>query len=182
MALTLLGVGAAGVIGMQRGTVHGYLEARNMDVATGIARRWMERLQADAAGWTTTREDRNPTLTGACFLSTNSDCNTGGTENFDTGWFAPVRTASASGIRYRAGANQFGKDVDSEADIRFCSQMQLSRQTDTLVQARVRVFWPKQYITDSVMKDSWCTTPTIDTNPGAYHAVYAMSALRATTR
>ena len=52
-AMTLIAIGAAGVIGMQRVTIQGGMDARNFDVATNIAREWQSRLQRDAAlNWT----------------------------------------------------------------------------------------------------------------------------------
>lgn len=54
MALGLLGVGAAGIIAMQKAAVLGNASARAISTATAIASRWAERLRADAMLWNTT--------------------------------------------------------------------------------------------------------------------------------
>jgi type II secretory pathway pseudopilin PulG len=53
IAMTLLAIGAAGVIGMQRVTIQGGEDARRFDMATNIANEWVSRLQKDASFWRT---------------------------------------------------------------------------------------------------------------------------------
>src|SRR5580704_14182035 len=53
MAMTVLTIGGAGVITMQKTSVASNVEARKADVANSIARMWVERLRQDAMGWTT---------------------------------------------------------------------------------------------------------------------------------
>jgi prepilin-type N-terminal cleavage/methylation domain-containing protein len=52
LAIAVMGIGAAGVMSMQRGSIVGDLESRRMDVANSIARTWIERLRRDATAWT----------------------------------------------------------------------------------------------------------------------------------
>jgi prepilin-type N-terminal cleavage/methylation domain-containing protein len=52
VSMTLLAIGAAGVMAMQKAAVQGHQDARQMDVANAIAREWMERLRRDAMMWT----------------------------------------------------------------------------------------------------------------------------------
>jgi prepilin-type N-terminal cleavage/methylation domain-containing protein len=52
MAMTVMVIGAAAVISMMKATLQGDLDARKTDVANGIARTWVERLQRDAMQWT----------------------------------------------------------------------------------------------------------------------------------
>lgn len=52
MAMTVMAIGGAAVITMQKTSVTGNLDARKADVANAIARTWVERLQRDAMAWT----------------------------------------------------------------------------------------------------------------------------------
>jgi type IV pilus assembly protein PilV len=54
MALGLLGVGAAGIVAMQKAAILGNAGARAVSTGTAIANRWAERLRADAMLWNTT--------------------------------------------------------------------------------------------------------------------------------
>jgi type IV pilus assembly protein PilV len=50
-ALAVLGLGAAGVIAMQKATLIANTNARNLVIANGIAQGWMERMRVDALAW-----------------------------------------------------------------------------------------------------------------------------------
>jgi Tfp pilus assembly protein PilV len=52
MAMTVFSIGASGVIAMQRTSIQGNYDARALDVASGIARSFQERLKRDADLWT----------------------------------------------------------------------------------------------------------------------------------
>src|SRR5579884_2793927 len=52
MAMTVLAIGAAAVMSMQKASMQGNLDARKTDVANSIARTWVERLERDAMKWT----------------------------------------------------------------------------------------------------------------------------------
>ena len=52
MAMTVMAIGAAAVMTMQKTSVQGNLDARKTDIANSIARTWVERLQRDAMQWT----------------------------------------------------------------------------------------------------------------------------------
>ena len=52
MAMTVMVIGAAAVISMQKTSVTGNLDARQTDIANGIGRAWMERIERDAMQWT----------------------------------------------------------------------------------------------------------------------------------
>jgi prepilin-type N-terminal cleavage/methylation domain-containing protein len=64
VAMTLFAIGAAGVIAMQRAAVQANAEARRVDVATGIAHAWTERLRRDATMWTLPRSPLAAGFTG----------------------------------------------------------------------------------------------------------------------
>jgi len=117
MAMTVLAIGGAGVITMQKTSVSGNVEARKADIANSIGRMWIERLRQDAMGWTT------PT-------ATNSASNIGNTTylngNVGTGpapaWFVPATTVSPGD-----GTATMSAGFDSTAD---------------MMRADVRVLWP----------------------------------------
>ena len=50
--MTVMSIGAAAVISMQRASVQGNLDARKSDIANSIARTWVERLERDSMQWT----------------------------------------------------------------------------------------------------------------------------------
>ncbi len=50
-SMVLLAIGAAGVIGMQKVTISGGMDARRFDIASNIANEWAEILQRDASFW-----------------------------------------------------------------------------------------------------------------------------------
>ena len=52
MAMTVMAIGGAAVITMQKTSVTANLDARRADVANSIARTWVERLRRDAMAWT----------------------------------------------------------------------------------------------------------------------------------
>ncbi|MCC6556603.1 MAG: prepilin-type N-terminal cleavage/methylation domain-containing protein [Polyangiaceae bacterium] len=51
VALAVLAVGATGVIALQKATLIGNTHARNISIASAIARTWAERLRTDALQW-----------------------------------------------------------------------------------------------------------------------------------
>ena len=91
MAMTVMAIGAAAVITMQKTSVQGNLDARKTDVANSIARMWVERLQRDAMQWTLP-ERRQP---GAEQLRTNALIVAPGTRRPGQ-WFLPMQYMGAT--------------------------------------------------------------------------------------
>jgi hypothetical protein len=90
MAMTVMVIGAAAVMSMQKATVTGDLDARKTDMANNIARQWVERLQRDAMQWT---------CPSAACQSTNNMCAGGGAagallicnvNSVNGQWFLPI--------------------------------------------------------------------------------------------
>src|SRR5580658_5036861 len=52
LAMTVLLIGSAGVMSMQKSSIQSNLDARKLDIANSIAHDWLERLTADATQWT----------------------------------------------------------------------------------------------------------------------------------
>jgi prepilin-type N-terminal cleavage/methylation domain-containing protein len=52
LSLTVLAIGAAAVMSMQKAAVQGNVDARKTDMANSIAREWMDRVRRDSTQWT----------------------------------------------------------------------------------------------------------------------------------
>jgi prepilin-type N-terminal cleavage/methylation domain-containing protein len=153
MAMTVMVIGAAAVISMQKATVQGDLDARKTDVANGIARTWIERLQRDAMQWTcpSTACPAINNITNARLLGTHV-----------TGqWFLPIDYMGATPEAMSPGFDILGRDLPSSAlapsttngwaGAQFCVNVRLSwlvpqslsNSEAGLIRADVRVLWPR---------------------------------------
>lgn len=178
MAMTLLLVGAVGVMAMQRAAVQGNADAREMDVASSIARGWLERLERDATLWTPS--------TVAIVPPANLASATLVHENLTGQWFVPSSRLSNTAPQddyESAGFDILGQDMTdlTAAGLRYCVNVRLTPLTtdQTLIRAEVRVFWPRNL---AVAPDqAYCNQAppaTLDTDTQKYHFVYAVTALR----
>jgi hypothetical protein len=178
MALTLLMIGSVGVMAMQRAAVQGNADAREMDVATSIARMWIERLERDATLWTPSVVPVVPPANLPSAVLVN--------ENTTGQWYIPQTRlvgAAPQNDTESAGFDILGQDMGSltQPGLRYCVNVRLTPLTtdQTLIRAEVRVFWPRNL---SIAPDvNYCnTTPpaALDTDTTKYHFVYAATALR----
>jgi len=153
MAMTVMAIGAAAVMSMQKASVQGNLDARKTDVANGIARTWIERLQRDAAQWTCPSP--------ACQSSTNinlarllSGGSTNPSSRINGQWFLPLDYIGGGGTIAEAmspGFDILGRDLPQGqlANAEFCVNVRLTwlvPQTTTqpgLIRADVRVLWAR---------------------------------------
>ena len=190
ISLTLLGVGAAGVISMQRGTIQGVAHARNLDTANAIAHTWFERMRSDASQWT--GDTDFPTMRFANLLGNNMT---------DAGWYLPVQGMPAG---MSPAFDVLGRDLPYLTDpstpsttnpaIKFCTHVRIdclvhstgatSATTCSLMRAQVRVFWPKDLVDTGGV--DYCSAANVATIADAthapnYHFVYVVSAIRQTT-
>jgi hypothetical protein len=151
MAMTVMMIGAAAVISMQKATVVGDLDARKTDVANAIARTWIERLQRDAMQWTC------PSV--ACATSNMSNAlllNTHVTGK----WFLPIDYMGSTPETMSPGFDILGRDLPTAAlppstltgstGAQFCVNVRLSwlvpqalPSEPGLIRADVRVLWPR---------------------------------------
>jgi len=145
MAISVFGIGVAGIISMEKVTSASNQHAKNLAIATHIAESWLDTLAVDAAVWNHpspgfTRDDLGDTV----WLS-NVVSNAGAGS-----WFLP----SYSGpLAFGPGFDALGNPVDtttSTAGVQFCAHLRLSwlyqppPGLDTgngLIRAEVRVFW-----------------------------------------
>ncbi len=69
MALSVLSIGATGIVAMQKVTLLGNTRARDLATASAIASGWIERLRADGARWTFNGTTLTTTLASTQYLS-----------------------------------------------------------------------------------------------------------------
>ncbi len=179
-ALMLFGIGAAGVIAMQRVTVLGGEDARRFDMATSIANEWVARLQRDSMSWTKPNGGDPTTIN----LTT------------DTKWIKEVATCGswcpsrvpAPGTE--KGASQafdlFGRDMPTGTGHVYCVQYRMNWLVPpgnppqfnplAMIRAEVRVVWSRL---EAQTIDDCTTLPiNVETIPGKYHFVYTTTAIR----
>jgi type II secretory pathway pseudopilin PulG len=187
-AMTLLAIGGAGVIGMQRVTIKGSEDARRFDVAGNIANEWTSRLQRDSAFWTQPNAEQPELINIAStrWLSLIGGC-------FPT-WCNPPAATLPQNLPAMPEAgltgsfDTFGRDLPAAAaDATYCAQYRLEwiaspgvppnlRQTG-LMRVEVRVVW-KHFDLGQIGN---CTTLNDADDPDShtrYHFVYATTAIR----
>jgi len=182
MSLALMAIGATCVIAMQRAAVQGNADAREMDVASSIARAWLERAERDSALWTPSTVAASPPANPqfASVIDEGVATNAAGT------WFVPkarlVPTGGQNDVE-SAGFDILGQDMDSltAAGLRYCVNLRVTPLTtdQTLMRVEARVFWPRNL---TVAPDpNYCNQAppaALDTDVTKYHFVYAATAVR----
>jgi prepilin-type N-terminal cleavage/methylation domain-containing protein len=189
VSMSIFAVGAMGVIAMQKAAVQGNQDARELDVANGIARQWMERLRRDASLWTPPAvgdtNPQDPKTLGALLIDRNG---------YGV-WHRPMERAvpAAPQVDYQSpGADLLGRDVDSLAvkgqgsggwdmGLHYCAHVRITPLVadESLLRAEVRVLWPRQMYTS--LDPNVCAgdpPATLDLDTETYHFVYLVSALR----
>jgi prepilin-type N-terminal cleavage/methylation domain-containing protein len=162
LAMTVLAIGAAGVMSMQTGAIQGNLDARKLDVANSIARDWLERLRRDATVWTlpggpfpAVNNFPNATL-----ISANAGAPTGA-------WFLPPIPGAYPAEGQSPAFDMLGRDLAATdlAIAVFCVNAKIDVVSydqggaiPELVRATVRVFWLKQL--------AWSAPPPVFCAPG----------------
>jgi prepilin-type N-terminal cleavage/methylation domain-containing protein len=176
MALSVLAIGVSGIIAMQKVTVASNRHAKNLAIATQIARGWQAQLAADAAQW------NHPSP-----QSSASDLNT------DTRWLRGVGNAGVwFGPDYDAlldfgpGFDALGNVVDTQnaaSSIVFCTDLRLTwlypdLSGNGLIRAEVRVYWPRDGM---AAPQPFCEGPMDDALSDRYHVVYQTTAIKQNT-
>ena len=174
IAMTVMAIGAAGVISMQRASVQGNLDARKADIANSIARTWVERLQRDAAQWT----QPGPSLPGGNNMA-NAQVIAAGIAN-QNGWFAPTQYIAAQGLS--PGFDILGRDLPSYLDGLFCANVRLNwlSASQDLIRADVRVLWARGIDVNTAVAPP-CTANIAQSDqpdPTQYHAIYVTTAIK----
>ena len=184
VAMTLLAIGAAGVISMERGAILGNVEARRLDTANAIAHMWLDRLQSDAMMWTTPNRyiSSDNRASAAPLLATVN-----ASDNGD--WHIPTAYQTAT-PPLTGAADVVGHDVPVSASWDdsgiYCTYVRLTwLVTNSLMRAEVRVVWARDTYNGSFT--SFCTEPApsaiIDATNAVqnFHFVYATTSIRQNT-
>ena len=183
MAMTVMAIGAAAVISMQKASVQGNLDARKTDVATAIARTWVERLQRDSMQWTlpSSANTAGNNFANAKLLATHV---TGG-------WFLPIDEMGQSNPETMSpGFDILGRDLaagDLDTAL-FCVNVRLTWLVPPvlptepgLIHADVRVLWPRAIINSpgAFCNAAEAAKPNPDpANPPLFHALYVTTTIR----
>jgi prepilin-type N-terminal cleavage/methylation domain-containing protein len=182
MAMTVMAIGAASVISMQKASMQGNLDARKTDVANSIARLWIERIQRDAMMWTTPGPT-NPTAVPPGNIANGKVLNAaaGSAGN----WILPNQylTPTTNYPALSPGFDILGRDLVN-ADLSsalYCVNVKLTwLTTNQLARVDVRVLWPRR-ISNAPPAGGFCDTTTaavVAPNPLTYHSVYLTTAVR----
>jgi prepilin-type N-terminal cleavage/methylation domain-containing protein len=170
IAMTVMAIGAAGVISMQRASVQGNLDARKADIANSIARTWVERLQRDISQWTQPGPSSplgnnmaNAQVIAAGITGQNA-------------WFAPTQYWTAQG--FSPSFDILGRDVAAGGV--FCANVRLNWLTATqdLIRADVRVLWSRGIDVGTAVGDPCGPAAQDMPDPTLYHAIYVTTALK----
>ncbi len=198
LAMVVMAIGAAGVMSMQRGSVVGDLESRRLDVATSIARTWIERLRRDGSAWTGPNAySINSNLTLASFGA-----------NVNSTWYQPPIPLTYAGVGSPASGpdglspmfDAMGRDLilSDAANAVYCVLVKVDPIVQNgnyttppltggaapleMVRETVLVFWPKQLTwaqTSPLACPSFATGSGLDpvaietATPGTYHFIFA---------
>jgi type II secretory pathway pseudopilin PulG len=186
LAMTVLMIGAAGVMTMQKSAIQSNLDARKLDMANSIAHDWLERLTTDATQWTLPGNN----VSGGVNL-----VNTQWLKSPLGVWFLPPLPGSYPAAEGTSPAfDILGRDLDlvNAPNAVFCTHVRLDQiATDTVLnmsvlRATVIVFWKKQLVTSTATPAGNCTqwfdvAQDEYNNPGTWHIIYATTIVRKNT-
>lgn len=147
ISLGLLGIGASGVVALQKATQIGNNNARYIATANAVALSWAERLRAEALQWNAPN--------GVDDLQTDTKWLLQAAPN-NPAWFNPATILPDSNATAGSpNADMLGGDVftnDVAAPV-FCTKMRLTRlavfpdnanrnpNTSKIIRAEIRVYW-----------------------------------------
>lgn len=184
MAISIFGIGVAGIISMEKVTSVANQHAKNLAIATHIAESWLDMLATDAVSWNHPRTAdaiNYSDLTDTVWLQSvlpNADN--------AANWFVPVYSGTAAGGRnFGPAFDALGAPVNpATGTVAFCSHLRLSwlyqptKDGNGLIRAEVRVFWLRD---GQPFAQNMCTTASVGAIQGAtstFHFVQKITAIR----
>ncbi|MDP9002230.1 MAG: prepilin-type N-terminal cleavage/methylation domain-containing protein [Myxococcota bacterium] len=186
MAITVMAVGSAAVISMQKASIQGNLDARKTDVANSIARLWVERIRRDAMQWTQPGPSFPVAPPGniATAAILNFGVNNAGT------WFLPNQYLAAT-PPMSPGFDILGRDLPLAdmtpsttpfvAGALFCTNIRMTwLSVNELIRVDVRVLWPRG-VGNVVPAGGVCANAVATSNapnPLVFHSIYVTTAVR----
>ena len=191
LAMTVLLIGSAGVMSMQKASIQGNLDARKLDIANSIAHEWLERLSADATAWTL------PTSSNKSLPSNASNTLWVGNQAVYpyNRPFLPLIPGAQTAAEAQSPAFDIlgrGLTAGTAAGAIFCVHVTLTPvawdtmapQNPMVIRTTVLVFWPKQLVNSGAVPSGYCTNGSnLDpaaaeaASPGTWHLVYATTAI-----
>jgi len=185
MAISVFGIGVAGIISMQKVTAVSNQHAKNLAIATHIAESWLDMLGSDAVAWNSPSASTSVTDINDTVWLRNVTANAG-----PTSWFLPAYNA---GLNFGPAFDALGNPINNIAanlpNAQFCTHLRLSwlygappATTVGLIRAEVRVFWLRDGQGSPVANKNPCDA-TVDPNAitGAvtkFHFVQKVTAIR----
>jgi type IV pilus assembly protein PilV len=141
MSLSVLAIGASGVIAMQKVTISSNRHAKEMALASRVAEGWADQLALDGSIWTINKAG-NDTIASTAWLNLANPAQT-------VDWFGPAYDPIRN---YGAAFGALGNPIDPGLRpdlIRFCAQLRFAYlHSPTLptpghgvIRAQIRVFW-----------------------------------------
>ncbi len=163
MALSILAIGASGIVAMEKATVVGNATAKSLATGTELAERWAERLRTDAMVWNTLVPTTD--ITETRWLQT--------VVSSPNMWTLPTSIpGKASPYGDPLGADIVA--VNDPSAIAYCTHISYRFITPKMVSAVVRVSWRRDNSAiDCNAADLF--TPAFDS--GRYGAVYVTTGL-----
>jgi prepilin-type N-terminal cleavage/methylation domain-containing protein len=165
MSLSVLAIGASGVIAMQKVAISSNRHAKEMAIASRIAEGWADQLALDASIWTINPAG-NSTIASTTWLNLADP-----TQTVD--WFGPAFDPLRN---YGAAFGALGNPIDPGQRpglIRFCAQLRFAYlHSPTLptpghgvIRAQIRVFWQAEDASVQIRSaptSTWCQIAPTD--------------------
>jgi prepilin-type N-terminal cleavage/methylation domain-containing protein len=184
MAISVFGIGVAGIISMEKVTAASNQHAKNLAIATHIAESWLGMLQADASAW-----NHPSPLNPISDLSTETFWLSNVVPNASANsWFLP---AWNNALNFGPAFDALGNPINpvNLANEVFCSHLRLSwlypenpTSGNGLIRVEVRVFWLRDGQGPPVANTNPCApgTPTTAVNgaTSTFHFVQKISSVR----
>ncbi|MEP7052687.1 MAG: type II secretion system protein [Pseudomonadota bacterium] len=181
MAISIFGVGVAGIISMEKVTAVSNAHAKNLAIASHIAEAWLDNLANEGTQW-------NHPTTGDLLSDLNNDTiwlrQVSTTQDAAANWFLPLYSGALNfGPAFDALGNPVNVALNPGA-VAFCSHLRLSylyqpgADGNGLIRAEVRVFWLRD---GQTFAGDFCAAgavPNINGNATAFHFVQKISAIR----
>jgi type II secretory pathway pseudopilin PulG len=186
LSIVVLGIGAAGVMSMQKASIQGNNDARMLDMGNAIAREWAERLRRDAMTWTQPDENGGTENWGSNTLIISQIASTAALGTFQNVAVPTAGYLTAMPAGYSRAFDILGRDIvftgSSYPGAVFCAQVRGDwLLQDQLLRTTVRVYWLQQMLTAPAAGTSFCVNDTPDTKSAStYHFIYATTAVRRT--
>jgi prepilin-type N-terminal cleavage/methylation domain-containing protein len=181
MAVSIFGIGVAGIMAMQKVTAVSNAHAKNLAMASHIAEAWLDNLSTEATLWNSTNSLSN--LSSTLWLR-----HVGTTQDAAANWFLPdYSTTLLFGPAFDALGNPIDTAVNPGA-VAFCSHLRLSwlyqpgADGNGLIRAEVRVFWLRD---GQRFAGSFCaagTEPQVNGDANTFHFVQKITAIRENTK